>query len=238
MTVIGHLEQHPGLNPPPFQATIESIGEDWVILDKSYFYPIGGGQPSDKGQITSNSFSCDIVDVRNRETYIHSFQNIRGTVNVGDIVNCEVDAIWRNQMCKMHTAQHIISALASEEWGAQTVGNQIGYDRTRIDLLFENRELFDKDHLESYINDEIQKGHTVSMDFRSTEDLLSDPLVRIDLSRMPKHIETFRTISIGQIDVCPCAGTHVEDTSQIPDIEITKVKSKGSGKLRIEYVMK
>ena len=75
------------------------------------------------------------------------------------------------------------------------------------------------------------------MDFRSTEDLLSDPLVRIDLSRMPKNIETFRTISIGQIDVCPCAGTHVEDTSQIPEIKISKVKSKGSGKLRIEYIM-
>ncbi len=238
MTVIGHLEEHPGLNPPSFQATIQSIGEDWITLNESYFYPTGGGQPSDKGHISSNSYSCEIIDVRNRESFKHTIQNSLGNLNIGDTVNCDIDIDWRNQMCKMHTAQHMVSALASEEWGAKTVGNQIGYDRTRIDLLFDNRELFDKDHLESYINDEIRKGHIVSMDFRTPDELITDPLVRIDLSRMPKNIEIFRTISIGQIDVCPCAGTHVADTTQIPEIEITKVKSKGSGKLRIEYILK
>ena len=237
MTVVGHLELHPGLNPSPFQSRITAIYENWISLDHSNFYPVGGGQPSDKGRIYSSTFSCDISDIINRDIFMHYFQTSSGEINIGDIVTCEIDNEWRNQMCKMHTAQHIVSALAAEEWGAKTVGNQIGYDRTRIDLQFENRDLFDSKHLESYINDEIMKGHEVSMDFRAPKDLLDDPLVRIDLSRMPGHIDSFRTISIGEIDVCPCAGTHVENTKQIPPIQISKVKSKGSGKLRIEYIM-
>ena len=238
MSKLGYLEQHPGLDPPPFQAIVESIEDDDITLNKSYFYPTGGGQPSDRGTISSQSFSCDIHAVTNRENYNHSMISVTGRLEVGATVMCEIDADWRNRMCKMHTAQHMMSALANEEWGAITVGNQIGYDRTRIDLQFTNRELFEKEFFQALINDEISKGHIVKMDFRSTEELLSDPLVRVDMSRMPKNIDTYRTISIGEVDVCPCAGTHVETTLQIPEIHISKVKSKGSGKLRIEYLLK
>jgi misacylated tRNA(Ala) deacylase len=77
----------------------------------------------------------------------------------------------------------------------------------------------------------------VSMDFRPSSELIDDPLVRINMERMPPDIDIWRTISIGNLDVCPCAGTHVAETSQIPLIEITKVKSKGTGKLRVEYVL-
>ena len=140
-------------------------------------------------------------------------------------------------MSAMHTAQHLVSALANEEWGADTVGNQIGFDRTRIDLQFENRDIFDKDSLSQMVNDAIAKDMEVMMDFRPSAELIEDPLVRINMDRMPPNIDVWRTISIGDLDVCPCAGTHVLRTSMIPEVEITRVKSKGAGRLRVEYIL-
>ena len=137
----------------------------------------------------------------------------------------------------MHTAQHLVSALANEEWGANTVGNQIGFDRTRIDLQFDNRDLFDPEHMQDLVNDAINQKIPVKMDFRASSELISNPLVRVNMERMPPDIEVWRTISIGDLDVCPCAGTHVSSTGEIPHVEITRVKSKGAGRLRVEYIL-
>ena len=140
-------------------------------------------------------------------------------------------------MSAMHTAQHLVSALANEEWGAQTVGNQIGFDRTRIDLQFENRDAFEADQMSDMVNLAIEDNMPVKMDFRPSQELIEDPLVRINMDRMPPNIDVWRTISIGDLDVCPCAGTHVLQTGDIPPVEITRVKSKGAGRLRIEYIL-
>ncbi len=236
MTILGHLDQHPGINPPGFTATVTAVGEQTIEFDKTFFYPMGGGQPADRGVISTESFQCSVIDVTKKQTVLHHIESVEGNIQPGDNVQCSIDTIWRNQLSEMHTAQHLISALAHEEWGANTVGNQIGSERTRIDLQFENRDVFDREHLEELVNDAIQKDLPVRMDFRPSEDLLDDPLVRVNMSRMPPNIDTWRTISIGDLDVCPCAGTHVPNTGMISPVTITKVKSKGSGKLRVEYV--
>ncbi|MEE2759306.1 MAG: alanyl-tRNA editing protein [Candidatus Thermoplasmatota archaeon] len=237
MTTLKHLEQHPGTDPEPFSSVVTSIEDEYIVMDCTAFYPMGGGQPGDKGQIKSDSFSCTVVDVRKEDEVRHLISDTQGILNPGDQIHCSIDTGWRNQLSAMHTAQHLVSALANEEWGAHTVGNQIGCDRTRIDLLFENRDVFDRDLLMEMVNDAISKDMEVSMDFRPSAELLEDPLVRVNMDRMPPNIDIWRTISIGELDVCPCAGTHVLRTGQIPEVEITRVKSKGAGRLRIEYIL-
>ena len=237
MTVLGHLDQHPGIDPPEFTATVTAVSEQTLEVDKTFYYPMGGGQPADRGVISTDSFRCDVVDVSKKESVVHHIESVEGELSPGDIVQCNIDQLWRNQLSKMHTAQHLISALAHEEWGANTVGNQIGNTRTRIDLQFENRDAFDRGHLQQMVNGAIQKDLPVRMDFRPSEELLDDPLVRVNMSRMPPNIDIWRTISIGDLDVCPCAGTHVPNTAMIPPVEITKVKSKGAGRLRVEYII-
>ena len=238
MTALGHLDQHPGLNPPDFSAVVTSIDDNSIQLDKTFFYPMGGGQPADRGSMISESFECNIVEIRKKEAVLHQFESAKGTVNIGDKIHCSIDPIWRNKLSKMHTAQHLISALANEEWGANTVGNQIGFEKTRIDLEFENRDRFDRQYLEQLVNDTINQNLLVSMDFRPSGELLDNPLVRVNMARMPPNIDIWRTISIGDLDVCPCAGTHVPNTGMIPEIEISRVKSKGAGRLRVEYLLK
>ena len=236
MTVLGHLDQHPGIDPPNFDATVTAISSESIEMDKTFYYPKGGGQPADKGSITSATFQCNVYDVSKKNTVVHMIDEINGEVNVGDRIRCNIDSNWRNQLSTMHTAQHLFSALANEEWGADTVGNQIGFDRTRIDLKFENRDVFDAEQLEELVNDAIGKDMVVRMDFRESKDLMDDPLVRVNMESMPPNIDVWRTISIGDIDVCPCAGTHVLRTGMIDAVKISKVKSKGAGKLRVEYV--
>ena len=235
MTVLGHLEQHPGLDPPDFNARIASIENDHIILDRTCFYPMGGGQPADRGRMISQSFECNVTDVRGRDEVQHRITTVEGEAEIGQSVQCEIDEMWRNQLCRMHTAQHLVSALAHETWGADTVGNQIGAERTRIDLFFQDRDEFDRDRLQNLVNETIEQDLKVTMDFRLREELLEDPLLRVNMDRMPPDIDIWRTISIGDLDVCPCAGTHVPNTAMIPAIEITRVKSKGAGRLRVEY---
>ena len=237
MTKLLHLEQHPGVNPNSFTSTITSVSDDQIELQSTGYYPQGGGQPSDKGVMVGADFECQVVDVRKRDSVLHYITDMSGTPSVGDQVECTIDTLWRNQLSAMHTAQHLVSALANEEWGAQTVGNQIGFDRTRIDLQFENRDSFEADHMSDMVNLAIEDNMPVKMDFRPSQELIEDPLVRINMDRMPPNIDVWRTISIGDLDVCPCAGTHVLQTGDIPPVEITRVKSKGAGRLRIEYIL-
>ncbi len=238
MTTLGHLEQHPGINPPDFTAIATSVSENHIEMDRTFYYPVGGGQPADKGIISTDMFQCIVNDITKKSTVIHHIENTEGTLKPGDHITCKIDSDWRNKLSTMHTAQHLISALANEEWGADTVGNQIGYEKTRIDLQFENRDLFDADYLQQLVNDTIESNLSVTMDFRPSVDLLDDPLVRANMKRMPPNIDIWRTISIGDLDVCPCAGTHVPMTKMIPPVTITRVKSKGAGRLRVEYILK
>ena len=237
MTILGHLDQHPGLNPPDFTAITTKVDDEFIEMDQTFFYPVGGGQPSDKGTITTETFACKISQISKKNTVLHHIHDVEGVLNPGDEINCVIDAEWRNKLSTMHTAQHLISALANEEWGANTVGNQIGFDKTRIDLQFENRDLFDAKYLQQLVNDSIDSDMKVTMDFRPSAELMDDPLVRINMERMPPNIDIWRTISIGDLDVCPCAGTHVPNTGMIPTVSITRVKSKGAGRLRVEYVL-
>jgi misacylated tRNA(Ala) deacylase len=137
----------------------------------------------------------------------------------------------------MHTAQHLVSAAADELFSATTIGNQINTQKTRIDIGIESRDSFSKDDLESSVNNYIDSAVDVSMSFRPRDELIEDPLVRVNMDLIPKNIHELRVITIDGIDICPCAGTHVGNTNQIGYIEIGKVKSKGAGKLRVEYTL-
>ncbi len=156
-------------------------------------------------------------------------------LEVGAQVEAMIDGQRRNTLSLMHTAQHLVSAHADILWSGRTVGNQIGVGRTRIDLEFPDRGAFDRQVLETAVNGSIEDDRDIRMSFVDREELVDDPLVRVNMERMPADIERWRVIEIEGIDRCPCAGTHVASTRLIPPIEITRVKSKGKGRLRVEY---
>ena len=86
MTILGHLDQHPGIDPPSFTATVTGVSEQAIEMDKTFYYPMGGGQPADRGVISTDSFRCDVVDVSKKESVVHLIESIEGELSLGDIV--------------------------------------------------------------------------------------------------------------------------------------------------------
>ena len=167
---------------------------------------------------------------------IHPVISVEG-FNVGDEVECSINQQRRNKNTTMHTAQHIVSAIANDLYGAETVGNQISEEYTRIDLLFPDRDKFLQSDLQEAVNSIIVSNKNVNIHNWDRSTILSHEQMRHTkfMDRIPSTITELRVVEIEDVDLCPCGGTHVDNTSKLDEISITNVKSKGSGKLRLKY---
>ena len=230
------MTKHPGTNPGPFSTTVSGIEEQYILLSESYCYPRGGGQPGDKGVFSLNSRAIPFGEVLGGDIIRHPVQTPDG-FSIGDHVMCEIDSEVRNRHAKMHTAQHVVSAMADDLWGAETVGNQISTHYTRIDLLFENRAVYDSGTLEEEVNSIISNNTDVLVHDWTRERILEHEQMRHTkfMDRIPSSIPSLRVVEVDGVDLCPCAGTHVSNTLDLESISITNVKSKGAGKYRITY---
>mgnify|MGYP000696936283 FL=1 len=237
-----HLQNHPGINPQPFSSKVLSIIEDSIILEQSYCYPKGGGQPGDTGTLSGQGISERFTEVHARELIHHPVNDV-STFKIGQVLDCTIDVARRNSLAITHTAQHIVSAMADELWDATTVGNQLGTEESRIDLLFDDKTRFSQQVIQDKVNEIIGSNRSVTVANWTADEILSDDRVRNRsfvsriLERLPSHVEHMRVVNIEGIDICPCAGSHVDNVSQLTQIEITRIKQKGAGKVRLYYTM-
>ena len=140
---------------------------------------------------------------------------------------------------KMHTAQHIISGIVYDMYHAQTVGNQIHADYSRVDFFPVGFSPEDIIAIENHCNEIINSKAPVSIydeDRVELEQRVDQQ--RCNLNLLPKSIRLLRIVEIADFDVCPCAGTHVKNTGEIPPVAILKIESKGKDKQRIIYGFK
>ena len=153
-------------------------------------------------------------------------------------MTCRIDSSRRNGHSLMHTAQHIVSALAEDLWGAETVGNQLSVESSRVDLLFEDKEAFDPDELVNATNAVISSNLDVNIHEWERSRIISHEQMRHTkfMHRIPSSITHLRVVEIDGVDLCPCAGTHVSNTSVIPQIKFLGKKNKGKGRIRFSYI--
>ncbi|MBN1539665.1 MAG: alanyl-tRNA editing protein [Candidatus Thermoplasmatota archaeon] len=223
-----------------FEATVESVDEGEekaVILDRTAFYPLGGGQPSDLGTLRWRGGSCSVISVvkKNRVRHI-----VEGDLpKVGTPVIGEIDWDLRYAHMRMHTAQHLMSSEIWRRYRASTVGNQIHADRSHIDFEPADMTMEELKEVEEEVNRSISSSEEIFVRKLPREEIETKvENERVDLSRLPTFVKELRTVFIGRegaIDICPCAGTHVKNLSELVGIDILKRKSKGAGKLRVEY---
>ena len=189
-------------------------------------------------------FSATVTNIEGNKIALDQtlFYPLGGGQNwdLGDEVTGEIDFERRYAHMKMHTAQHLVSGIAYELFdGVRTVGNQIHTDRSRIDfhpIQFTEEMLLE---LQSEVNDKIQQGLEVT-DSQMTRDEINAimPQERTNMDLLPAFINDLRVITIGeQQDMCPCAGTHIRNISEIGQLEFTGKKSKGKGKQRVSYIL-
>ncbi len=231
-----HMTQHPGINPPPFTSIITNIAEDKIFLKETYCYPRGGGQQGDTGTISNMNLQTELLETIPGESIIHPVISTEGFA-IGDEVLCTINQERRNKNTTMHTVQHIVSAIANDMFSAETVGNQISEEYTRIDLLFPDRDKFKSEDLEQAVNDIIKSNKNVKIHNWERERIIEHEQMRHTkfMDRIPTSVKKLRVVEIVDVDLCPCGGTHVDNTSKLSEMNITNVKSKGAGKLRISY---
>ena len=240
MTLQYHMSSHDGTYTKEFEAKVTATYPEIVELERTAFYPLGGGQPSDKGIMEWDNQKVEVIDVRKKNRIRHM---VKGNIpDVGTTVKGTLDWNRRYSHMKMHTSQHLVSAVVNEIYKSDTVGNQIGEEKSRID--FKPLKL-DKDQIsevEAKVNDYISEDLEVNISEELRSNLENNPDIRSSMSSglwkmLPKSVTKLRVITIGDIDVCPCAGTHVKSLKEIGKVSFVKKDNKGSQKQRLTYVL-
>lgn len=222
-----------------FEATVTSVDENSVTLDRTLFYPLGGGQNWDTGTISWDSGKLNVTEVRGRSDVQHFVGEDHG-LSPGDEISGEIDWDRRHAHMRMHTAQHLVSGIVYEMYdGARTVGNQIHSDRSRIDF---NPIKFDAEMIEELFakaNEMIEENIPVT-DCIMTRDEINSimPPERTNMDLLPISVKQLRVIKIGDnLDLCPCAGTHVRALGEIGEMKFLGTKNKGKGTTRVKYTL-
>lgn len=241
MEEILFMEDIPSCYIKDFEAVVKRVDRDegYIVLDRTAFYPVGGGQPNDTGKISWDGGNALVIHVM-KKNRIHHY--MAGDLpDVGTKVYCSIDWDKRFAHMRMHTAQHVLSAVIWDRYRAATVGNQIHADYSHID--FHPLEIGHEDivKIEKEVNEMIVSGLSVTVKKFSREFIQNSiEMEKVDLSRLPSSVKELRTVLIdeGRIDLCPCAGTHVGDLSELGRLTIVKRKSKGAKRIRIQYELK
>ena len=234
-----HMLRHPGTNPPSFEAHVLGTSESSLFLSESHCYPRGGGQPGDTGQISHNDGrTSPFFEVLPGELIDHPVED-PSVFDVGESILCSIDPDRRNAHALMHTSQHIFSALAEDIWGAETVGNQIGMEQSRVDLLFEDKTVFDPEVLVDAVNSVIDSAIPVNVHEWDRDTITNHKDMRHMkfMDRIPSSVTHLRVVEIEGVDLCPCAGTHVRDIAEIGEVVFLSKKSKGRGTQRFSYTL-
>jgi misacylated tRNA(Ala) deacylase len=221
-----------------FDATVTKNKKDYVCLNKTAFYPLGGGQPSDTGYLVWDDKQARVREViKKGETIKHIIEGEKPSEGIK--VHAYIDWDKRYDHMKMHTAQHILSGIIFDDYSARTVGNQIHADYSRVD--FHPVKFTDKDlkNITNKFNEIVSKNLEVKIyeeERESLERRVDQQRANLDL--LPKFVTKLRIVEIEDFDICPCAGTHVRNTSEIPLIDKIKRDTKGKDIDRIIYSLK
>ena len=232
------MNSHEGTYTKEFEAKVEATFPGIIELEKTAFYPLGGGQPADIGTVSWSEGEANVTDVRKKNRIRHIVEG--DLPEVGDLVNGNIDWSRRYSHMRMHTSQHLVSAVVNEVYGSDTVGNQIGQEKSRIDFKPLKINQSELNEIEDKVNDYISKDLEVTISEELRSNLENNPDIRSSMSSglwkmLPKSVTQLRVITIGDIDVCPCAGTHVKSLKEIGNVSFIKRDNKGAEKLRLTY---
>jgi misacylated tRNA(Ala) deacylase len=214
-------------------ARVIAVDERGIRLDRTVFYPTGGGQPGDTGVLRlADGTTIAIVDAVKGVTadeVIHVLAPGAMELQPGVEVTAEIDWNRRHRLMRMHTCLHLLCAVVP---GAVT-GGQVSDGRGRLDFDVPGSSL-DKDAIAAGLNQLIAKGHTVAPRWIDDAELAAHPeLVRTMSVKPPTGMGRVRLLEIAGVDLQPCGGTHVRNTAEIGQVEITKIENKGRQNRRI-----
>jgi len=235
MTDLRYLPDSDGVTE--FEATVTETADDYVVLDGTYFYPGGGGQPADRGTLSWDGGEATVVDVRkNHGDVRHYVGEVEGDRPAeGTTVTGRIDAERRDRLTRLHTAQHVLSRVVLDEYGAATVGNGLTVEGGWVEFDaggFDDGELT---AVERLTNAAIERDLAVYKAERPRPAVeAAVPDGRAQLDQIPDHVDPMRVVEIDDFDVCPCGGTHVDRLGELGRVRVTG-RSAEDGAERIAF---
>jgi misacylated tRNA(Ala) deacylase len=224
-----------------FDATIIEIPEPKsIVLDKTAIFPRGGGQPSDRANVTcADGASFEVIDSSKRDgKVVHVLTAPISNERLGQKVHCVLDWNLRYLHMRYHTALHILSGVVFHKFNAKITGGQIYSDRARLDLALSDLSKEKVALIESEMNMIVAENREVSTYWLTTEEALQrKEMSRLSADLVPKGLDRLRVVDIVGFDAQLDGGTHVAKTGEVGRIRISRTENKGRDNKRIEIVL-
>ena len=222
-----------------FEAVVLDVfdrGDEYdVVLDQTMFYPEGGGQPADRGQLTAGEAAVDVVDVHERNGVV--LHRTDGDPGKGEIVTGQIDGDRRDRLRAHHTATHLIGHAAREVLGehVRQAGAQKGIDSSRLDVRhFDRISREQVREIERVANELVRDDVPVRQEWPDRNEAEAEHGFDLYQGGVPPGTN-IRLIHVGDADVQACAGTHVERTGEIGAVKVLKTEPVQDGVERIVF---
>ncbi len=220
-----------------FDATVMAVENSAIALDRTAFFPGGGGQMADQGTLRWNGRHLPLTGLSKRGDVV--WHEVAPETNPlpapGDAITGELDWALRYRMMRTHTALHMLSAVIFRDFGAQVTGGHMYPDRARMDFAMQAFTPECIRDIEARVNEAVAEDHPVRVYTLPREEAFQIPdLIRTKINLLPPEITTVRIVEIVGLDLQADGGTHVRSTREVGGIRVTNVENKGKQNKRME----
>ena len=220
-----------------FDAAVVDRRDDAVALDRTTFYPTGGGQPHDTGVLTLDGRDLAVTGVRKEGELV--WHTLDGEAPpVGTPVRGWLDWDRRHALMRTHTALHILCGVIWNEWGTAVTGGNMEPLTARMDFEFDPLPEAFGDRVADLVNAEIAADRPIEIGFLPRDAALADEdLIRTKVNLIPESVSVIRVVDIVGLDKQADGGTHVRSTGEVGHFAVTKTESKGKGNKRVRIAL-
>jgi misacylated tRNA(Ala) deacylase len=215
-----------------FTGRVTDVGDGMVALDRTAFYPTGGGQPHDTGELAGRP----VVEVRKGDDGVvwHTVEGAGPLPTVGDDVHASVEWDRRHALMRTHSALHVLCGVIWNEWGKAVTGGNMDELAARMDFEFDPLPEGFAARVEELVNAELAAGRPIEVYFLARDEAFADDaLIRTKVNLIPDSVTEIRVVDIVGLDKQADGGTHVRSTDEVGRIKVVKTESKGKGNKRI-----
>jgi len=219
-----------------FDAAIVSVSDDRaVVLDRTAFYPGGGGQPCDFGSLSVNGVAYPVEKVKKQgEAILHFLGGTEPLPAPGSASHGTLDWARRYKLMRTHTALHVLCGTVFRDYGALVTGGDMDPLKGRMDFEFASMRGELVREIEAAVNKEVAQAREIRVKILPREEAFQIPdLIRTKINLLPEGIMQVRTVEIVGLDLQADGGTHVKNTNEVGTIRVVDYKSKGAINKRI-----
>lgn len=221
-----------------FEATVVAVNGDQVVLDRTAFYPRGGGQPSDHGTLWADGDEYRVLDVKKQGGEVWHTLDRPAAFSVGAPVRGLIDWDRRYKLMRTHTALHILCGVMWRDYHVSVTGGDMEPLAARMDFELERMSADFAREVEEKINAEVAAAREVRIRVLPREEAFQIPdLIRTKINLLPPDIHQVRTVEVVGLDLQADGGTHVANTREVGRIKVVGHESKGKINKRLRIAV-